>query len=326
MEITRNIRVPTGNILIGEGDHGLLEFLSLGDYGRDINVKADFLGLDSAPKRVEHTELLPLSEKWVITISTQYGCSMGCNFCDVPSVGPGRNATLDDMLWQVALAKELHPEVDSGRINIHFARMGEPTFNPYVIPAAITIGLRNPRFHVHSVVSTMMPRRNKGLAKFIRDWVTVKNNYMLGDAGLQLSVNSTNEVERDVMFGCDALALHEIAEVMSGLHPVGRKFTLNFAVAGYTIDPNVLLRYFSPEDYIIKLTPMHKTTSCVEAGINTDGDYTQYHPYEQHELALRAAGYDVLVFIASEYEDLGRITCGNAILSGSEPLCPHEEA
>jgi hypothetical protein len=37
------------------------------------------------------------------------------------------------------------------------------------------------------------------------------------------------------------------------------------------------------------------------------------------------AGYDVLVFIASEYEDLGRITCGNAILSGTVPECPYTE-
>lgn len=33
----------------------------------------------------------------------------------------------------------------------------------------------------------------------------------------------------------------------------------------------------------------------------------------------------MLVFIASEYEDLGRITCGNAILSGTMPLCPYTE-
>lgn len=44
-----------------------------------------------------------------------------------------------------------------------------------------------------------------------------------------------------------------------------------------------------------------------------------------NEEALKRAGYDVLVFLASEYEDLSRITCGNAILSGSLPLSPYEE-
>ena len=40
---------------------------------------------------------------------------------------------------------------------------------------------------------------------------------------------------------------------------------------------------------------------------------------------MKKVGFDVLVFIASEYEDLGRITCGNAILSGTLPECPYEE-
>jgi len=57
----------------------------------------------------------------------------------------------------------------------------------------------------------------------------------------------------------------------------------------------------------------------------TNGDYTSYAPYKETEETLKNYGYDVLVFIASEYEDLGRITCGNAILSGTIPLCPYIE-
>ena len=40
MKITRNIEVPTGNILIVEGEHGPLEMLSIGDYGKDVNLTA----------------------------------------------------------------------------------------------------------------------------------------------------------------------------------------------------------------------------------------------------------------------------------------------
>ena len=46
MEIIKNIKVPTGNIMIVQGEKGKLECLSLGDYGRTANVKAQFLGLD----------------------------------------------------------------------------------------------------------------------------------------------------------------------------------------------------------------------------------------------------------------------------------------
>ena len=69
MEIVRNLQVPTGNILIGEAEHGKLEFLSLGDYGQNVNLNQH--------KAVSHQPIMPLTEKWVVTISTQYGCSMG---------------------------------------------------------------------------------------------------------------------------------------------------------------------------------------------------------------------------------------------------------
>ena len=80
---------------------------------------------------------MPLEEKWVITISSQYGCSMMCKFCDVPKAGKGLNATKDDLTNQVIGALKLHPEVlATKRLNVHYARMGEPTFNFNVIEHA----------------------------------------------------------------------------------------------------------------------------------------------------------------------------------------------
>ena len=99
--IVRNIKVPTGNICVMKGEEGLIEFLSIGDYGKDSNIKADFLGITRELNGVPNGEIMPLSEKWVITISTQYGCSMGCKFCDVPKVGKGLNATLKTIIIKV---------------------------------------------------------------------------------------------------------------------------------------------------------------------------------------------------------------------------------
>jgi 23S rRNA (adenine2503-C2)-methyltransferase len=317
MEILRRVSVPTGGILVVKGERGRLECLSLGDYGKDVNIKCDALGLSRELSPVRHTQLLPLSEKWVVTVSTQYGCSMGCSFCDVPRVGPGRNATVQDLIGQVEAAVSLHPEVRSGaRLNLHYARMGEPTWNPEVLTATYEIARRLEwRFGFHPVVSTMMPRHNRELYEFLREWVHIKNDVLDGEAGLQLSINSTDEVERIEMFKGNALRLEDIERTMRGLRPKGRKFTLNFAVADWTVDAAELRQWFSPEDYLVKLTPMHKTRAATDHGIRTGGDYTEYHPYQHHESALRAAGYDVLVFIASKEEDESRITCGNAILA-----------
>ena len=45
MKIIDNIIVPTGNILIVKGDNGLLEMLSVGDYGKNVNIKCNAMGL-----------------------------------------------------------------------------------------------------------------------------------------------------------------------------------------------------------------------------------------------------------------------------------------
>lgn len=316
MEILKNIKVPTGNICIVKGERGLLEFLSIGDYGKDINLKCDAMGLTRDIPQVRHTKLLPLEEKWVITISTQYGCSMGCTFCDVPKVGRGVNATFNDLIKEVLEGIKLHPEVKfTKRLNIHYARMGEPTFNPNVLDATKWFKTHiDPEYKIHPVVSTMMPKRNIWLKTFIHNWMRIKNRLLNGEAGLQLSINSTSEEERRIMFNNNACSLEDIAKIMEGIIPNGRKITLNFAIANYEIDPDILLKYFDPDDYIVKLTPMHKTNTAMKNNIKTDGDYTTYYPYKKYEESLKRAGYDVIVFIMSLEEDISKITCGNAIL------------
>lgn len=313
------MKVPTGDILIIDGERGPLECLSIGDYGKSINLNQH--------KRVDHGPLLPLSEKWVCTISTQYGCSMGCRFCDVPMVGPGRNATLADLEAEVSAVVDLHPEVrECGRFNIHYARMGEPTWNWSVIDSAILFKFKYRSFLVHPVVSTMMPRHNEDLEAFIRAWCHIKNDYYSGEAGLQLSINSTDRDEREEMFSGNALALPAIAAIMETMpHPVGRKYTLNFAIANYKIDAEYLAALFPPERFICKLTPMHKTKTAIENEIETAGDYTESYPYEEAEADLIAAGFETLVFIASREEDESRITCGNVILADKARAAPERK-
>ena len=326
MKILKRVKVPTGDILVVQGEKGKLEMLSIGDYGKDVNVKCDSMGLTRELEQVRHTKLMPLEDKWVVTISSQYGCSMNCTFCDVPKVGPGINATYRDIINQVLTGLKLHPEVEyTKRLNIHYARMGEPTFNPDILDATKWFKTHlDPEYKIHPVVSTMMPKNNIWLKTFIHTWMRMKNRLLRGEAGLQLSINSTNEKERDLMFNNNAHKLKDIERIMNGIIPNGRKITLNFPIADYEIDPQVLLEHFNPENYLIKLTPMHKTDACKTNWIETEGDYTKYEPYKKVEKSLKDVGYDVLVFIASEEEDLGRITCGNSILSGTKIETEHK--
>jgi len=252
---------------------------------------------------------------------------MNCRFCDVPKVGPGINATFNDLIKQVITGVKLHPEVThSNRLNIHFARMGEPTWNPNVLDATKWFKEHiDHEYKIHPVVSTMMPKNNQWLKVFIHTWMRIKNRTLDGNAGLQLSINSTNENERSTMFSNNAHSLMEIYKIMEGIVPYGRKITLNFAVAGFEVDGKKLREYFDPDNYIIKLTPMHKTVEALKNDIKTADDYTTMYPYKDIEEQLKKQGYDVLVFIASHEEDMGRITCGNAILSGTLPEVSYKE-
>lgn len=320
----QNIKVPTGNILVLTGELcSKLECLSIGDYGKEKNIKADFLGLSKDINGVPNGEILSLSEKWVVTISTQYGCSMGCLFCDVPKVGPGCNCTYEDLKMQIVECLKLHPEVGSTkRLNVHYARMGEPTFNKNVLK--VSYELRNiirpfiGRSLVHPVVSTMLPRNNKNLIEFLSEWVSdIKNTHFRGDAGLQFSINSTSDIQRNEMFSGSSLSLKEIAEIGDALEkPLGRKFALNFAVADeYEVDANKLSDLFDAKKFMVKITPIHITKSCVKNGIKTSGGYKVFESYRDTEEKLKRSGFDTLVFVPSLEEDESGITCGNAVLS-----------
>ena len=62
-----------------------LEYLYVGDYGKENNIKADFLGYKKKIEKVENTEV-DLNDKLVVTVSSQKGCPMNCNFCDCPKL------------------------------------------------------------------------------------------------------------------------------------------------------------------------------------------------------------------------------------------------
>lgn len=318
MEIVKNVPVPTGNICIVKGEQGLLELVSLGDYGKEKNLKADFMGLSKEINGVPHGALLPLSEKWVITVSSQYGCSMNCTFCDVPDVRSGVNASVDDIYNQVMVGISLHPEIThTKRLNVHFARMGEPSWNFDVLKAALKLQVEikiKRGWGFHPVVSTICPDRNSNLSTFIHTWMFIKNELLDGEAGLQISVNTTDQKIRYKTMPC-ALPLYDISKLLKNIPVKGRKIALNFALTGAPIDADMLLSFFNPDKFLCKITPMHETSACQSHKLITKDGYTHYYPYQKVEEKLKRAGYDVIVFVPSKEEDESRITCGNAILS-----------
>lgn len=313
------IKTHTGKIYVDRDKR--LEFLTVGDYGQSNNIKANFLGYTKEIHGVPHSDV-DLADKWVVTISTQHGCPMSCKFCDVPKFGFYGNCSVDELAYQVRTAIEGENVERTKRFNLHYARIGEPTFNPHVLYFTSVldkfisdIGLCADT--IHPVVSTMLPKQNPFLGDYLQEWCRIKNDERKGEAGLQFSINSTDDEQRHMQFSGKSLSLCEIAAIGDVLPmPNGRKYTLNFAVTADTIlDAGKLTALFDKEKFIVKLTPIHQTTSACANGFDVGDSYRKYSVYEQFEQPLLDYGWDVIVFVPSVEEDSDRITCGNALIS-----------
>lgn len=324
--------LPTGVLFVDYYSKGQLETLSIGDYGKYWNVKSDFLGYTREIHGVPNRSPMPLSEKWVITLSTQYGCPMKCTFCDVPNIQFKGNVSFEDLKKQFFSAIRQFPEVTyTERLNIHFARMGEPIFNEDVLVFSTWLaGCKEELIYktglrvevIHPVLTTSMPVKFKRTKDRLLNWCSIKNGMFNGQAGLQLSINSTSDYQRGEMFSGMQMMLKDIGKIGEVLPvPLGRKYCLNFAYASdFEIDGKKLASLFDSEKFMCKITPIHNNEACKKHKLETIGGYDSYLPYKKPEEELKKWGFDVLVFVPSMDEERGIITCGNALLGGSN-LC-----
>lgn len=323
-------KIPTGFLFTDNYSLGELETLSIGDYGKEKNIKADFLGFTKELNGVENCAIKSLTEKWVITLSTQYGCQQNCTFCDCPKIRFKGNASFGDLKKQFYSAVGCFPKVKyTDRLNLHYARMGEPLFNKAVFDFTEWLWRNKTKIKddlglriecLHPVLTTSLPWKLSQLEERLLRWVDIKNNLYNGQAGLQISVNSTSDDQRKFMFSGNAMKLGNFAKIAEQFpDPIGRKYTLNFALAsGNIVDAKKLASMFDTDKWMCKITPIHNNDACKKNSIETIGGYESYLPYKQVEEDLKASGFDTLVFVPSMDEENGLVTCGNAILSGSE--------
>lgn len=312
----------TGKI-VSDTDLGI-EYLYVGDYGKENNIKADFLGYTKRIEKVEHKPV-DIKNKLVVTVSSQKGCPMNCNFCDCPKLGFNGNASLAKLISEITTGIALSGIKHGERLNVHYARMGEPTFNNNVITSARLIAEMTQAEDsditfdtYHPVVSTMMPKSNKHLYEFLSKWVETGFKFGGEDGfGLQFSINTLDEEQRNEMFRNKSLLLQEIGDIIKKLPmPKKRKYTLNFAVTSKcNLDVDLMNKYFDKEKCIVKITPIHETVEAVNEGYEIVKDFDVYEKFEQ---PLVKDGWDVIVFIPSKEEDADRITCGNSLIALAE--------
>ena len=106
--------------------------------------------------------------------------------------------------------------------------------------------------------------------------------------------------------------------------PGDRKVTLNFALAkDMPVDPAVLLNYFTPNKFLIKITPLNPTYRAMENNLSSYiNPHVEGNGYQVVE-SLKKAGYQVIVSIGETEENFIGSNCGQYIkrhLSASEHI------
>ena len=98
-------------------------------------------------------------ERWVLMVSTLFGCPVKCMICDAGGQYKGK-PTANQILQQIDyLVDKWFPDriVPSEKFKIQFARMGEPALNPAVLEVLETLPSRYTAPGLIPSISTILP-------------------------------------------------------------------------------------------------------------------------------------------------------------------------
>ncbi len=257
----------------------------------------------------------PVEEKWVTILSTQFGCPVGCLFCDAGGMFLG-NLMPGEMLFLLDfLVDRRFPgrKVPVPKWKLHFARMGEPALNPSVLEVLEMLPERYDAPGLIPTVPTIAPARS---GAWFERLLEIKNRlYPGGRFQVQFSANSTDEDYRDRIMPHPKWSLEEIARFGETWFEEGdRKLTLNFALGpGIPFDPARVAELFDPGKFLVKITPVNQTERARENGIATFLAPERTSLPEEILAPLEEARFEVVLSIGEAEEiDLGT-NCGQAV-------------
>jgi 23S rRNA (adenine2503-C2)-methyltransferase len=217
---------------------------------------------------------IPQSEKWVLIVSTLKGCPVNCPICDAGTSYAGK-LSFGEIIGQIDyMVRKRYSDgkIPVSKFKIQFARMGDPVFNPAVL----------------------------------------NRLYSEGRFQMQFSIHTSSEDARPELVPCSTLSFAEMSKWGGEFFSPGdRKISLNFAaVRGYPVDPAVISDHFSPECFMIKLTPVNPTHSSVSSGLVgvIDPDF----PETADELVdgFQNEGFDTILSIGETRENRIGSNCG----------------
>jgi 23S rRNA (adenine2503-C2)-methyltransferase len=258
----------------------------------------------------------PRAKKWVLIVSTMFGCPVGCLMCDAGGHYGGRLTKREIMSQIDFMVKARFPgrSVDVEKFKVQFARMGEPSLNPAVLDVLEELPGCYDAPGLMPSVSSVAPL---GSERFFDRLIDIKTNlYSGGRFQLQFSIHTTDGSLRDRLIPVGKWGLKEIAAYGQAFFEEGdRKITLNSALAaGMPLDPEVLLRYFDPDKFLIKITPVNPTYQARANGLASYIEPLAGGKSYDVVTRLREAGFEVIVSIGEVEENLIGSNCGQYVM------------
>ena len=257
---------------------------------------------------------VPREEKWVLIISSLFGCPVRCGMCDA---GGSYHGKLDanELMEQIDfLIRSRFPDghVPVPKFKIQFARMGEPALNSEVLKALHQMPGHLDAPGLLPCVSTVAPA---GCMDFFEELLNIKNElYPDGMFQLQFSIHTTDDEMRNKLMPIKKMSLEEISEFgKKWIKPGDRKVTLNFAMAdGYPVDPARMAAVFPSDKFLIKLTPINPTKRSKE---NELVSVIEKEPDLQNRVVkliseFESLGFEVLLSIGELEENQIGSNCG----------------
>jgi 23S rRNA (adenine2503-C2)-methyltransferase len=289
-------------------------------YGKEDLAKVYVAQMRDDPRYlVEFVESLqppvPRDEKWVLILSSSFGCQMKCLMCDAGGEYHGK-LTEEEILSQIDyVVRRRFPDgkVPVPKFKIQFARMGEPSLNPAVLGALRRLPVMLDAPGLMPCVSTIAP---KGRNDFFSELIKIKDElYGEGRFQLQFSVHTTDNGKRDRLIPGKKWGLEDIARFGEEYYREGdRKITLNFAVAkDYPVDPGIIKEYFDPSVFFIKITPLNPTLNVAKNELSSAIDPHLLESSKGIVNDFESEGFDVLLSIGELEENNIGSNCGQFV-------------
>ncbi len=284
--------------------------------GRE-DVAVVYIGETEEGKYIEFVESTPppyyeRAKKWVLILSTLYGCPVGCGFCDAGGVYQGI-VSRDEIIGQIDyLVKKRFPgkKIPVEKFKIQFARMGEPSFNEDVLDVLALLPSLYDAPGLLLSLSTIAPEGREG---FFEKLLELKKRYYQRRFQLQFSIHSTDAKVRDWLIPIKKWSFQRIAEYGERFYDNGgKKITLNFALADKVpLGGNILVENFNPELFLIKITPVNPTCRASKNKLVSEEVSKRWNDIAY---SLRHKGYEVIISVGELEENKIGSNCGQYVL------------